>query len=144
QLMRDVLWQNHVNGAIFEIVLVVTFLLLRAFSDKPFFSIPAGASALLLFTVILMLASAVYDWLQGWTGTVIIVGVIALNLLSHSTDRFLYDNQSYGLDYSVPPAVYDLPTITAMANDTMRSWQDRQAMLRTLEKWEHDNLLLGR
>lgn len=143
QLLRDVLWQNHVNGAIFEIVLVVTFLLLGAFSDKPFFSIPAGASAFLLFTVILMIVSAVYNWLQGWTGTVIIVGVIALNLLSHSTDRFLYDNQAYGLDYSVPPAEYDLPTITAMANDTFQSRQDRQAMLRTLEKWEQDNLELG-
>jgi hypothetical protein len=142
KLLRDVLWQNHVNGAIFELILVATFLLLGAFSDKPFFSIPAGASAFLLFTVILMVISAIFSWLQGWTGTVIIGSILALNFLSHNTNRFLYDNQAYGLDYKTPPAVYDLPTIAAMANDTMQAQQDKKAMLVTLEKWKERNLLL--
>ena len=141
-LLRNVLWQNHVNGAIFEIVLVASFLLLGAFSDLPFFSIPAGASAFLLFTVVLMIISALFSWLQGWTGTVIIGCILVLNLASHRTDRFLYNNQAYGLDYEKPPAVYDLPTIVAMANDTLRSRQDRDAMLGTLEKWKQRNLQL--
>ncbi len=143
KLMRDVLWQNHINGAIFEVVLVASFLLLGAFSDLPFFSIPAGASAFLLFTIILMIISAVFSWLQGWTGTVIIAAVLFLNLLSHRTDRFLYDNQAYGLDYDRPPAVYDLPTIVAMANDTAQVRRDHDAMLHTLEKWKQRNLSLA-
>lgn len=142
KLMRDVLWQNHVNGAIFEIVLVATFLFLGAFSDRTFFSIPAGASAFLLCTVILMIISAIYSWLQGWTGTIIIATIFALNLLSHSTDRFLYDNQAYGMNYEKPPVVYDLPAISAMANDAVQEEEDVQAMLLTLEKWKQRNQLL--
>jgi hypothetical protein len=124
QMQRDVLWQNHINGAIFEILLVTTFLLLGAFSNLAFFAIPAGASAFLLFTVILMIISAIFSWLQGWTGTVIIGTIVLVNLLSHRTDNFLYDNQAYGLDYSAAPARYDLPTIAAMATDTVQFRQD--------------------
>jgi hypothetical protein len=35
ELLRDVLWQNHINGAIFEVVLVLSFIALGAFSDVP-------------------------------------------------------------------------------------------------------------
>ncbi len=142
ELQRNVLWQNHVNGAVFELVLVASFLLLGAFSDVEFFSIPAGASAFLLFTIILMIISALFSWLQGWTGTIIIGVFLALNLLSNRTDRFVYDNHAYGLDYTVPPAIYDLPTIEQMAGDTARLNADIGAMVATLEKWEQRNALL--
>jgi hypothetical protein len=82
ELLRDVLWQNHVNGAIFEVVLVLSFIALGAFSDIRFFAIPAGASVFLFLTMVLMVISALFSWLQGWTGTVIILFVIGLNLLS--------------------------------------------------------------
>ena len=139
ELLRDVLWQNHINGAIFEVVLVVSFIALGAFSDTRFFSIPAGASAFLLFTMVLMIISALFSWLQGWTGTLIIGLIVGLNLLSQQTEGFLYDNQAYGLDYTVAPATYDRQTITAMANDVGTSERDAQAMLYTLERWKADN-----
>jgi hypothetical protein len=142
ELQRNVLWQNHVNGAVFELVLVASFLLLGAFSDVEFFSIPAGASAFLLFTVILMIISALFSWLQGWTGTVIIGTFLALNLLSNRTDRFVYDNHAYGLDYSVEPASYDLGTIESLAGDTAQYREDVQAMIGTLEKWKQRNSVL--
>jgi hypothetical protein len=139
ELLRDVLWQNHINGAIFEVVLVLSFIALGAFSDFRFFAIPAGASAFLLFTMFIMVISAIFSWLQGWTGTVILLTVIGLNLLSQYTDRFLYDNHAYGLDYSTPPARYDRETITALANDTVAAQRDAQALLETLEQWKKDN-----
>ncbi|HRH70143.1 MAG TPA: hypothetical protein PLB89_11600 [Flavobacteriales bacterium] len=142
ELLRDVLWQNHINGAIFEVVLVISFIALGAFSDTRFFSIPAGASAFLLFTMLLMIISALFSWLQGWTGTLILGLIVGLNLLSHKTERFLYDNQAYGLDYTVAPATYDRPVITAMANDADAVRRDAQAMLTTLERWKADNQTL--
>ena len=142
ELLRDVLWQNHINGAIFEVVLVLSFIALGAFSDLGFFAIPAGASAILLLTMLLMLVSALWSWLQGWTGTVIIAVFLLLNTISQRTDKFLYDSHAYGLDYTTVPAVYDRAAITAMANDTARAQADAKAMLTTLERWHERNTAL--
>lgn len=138
-MLRDVLWQNHINGAIFEVVLVLSFIALGAFSEFRFFAIPAGASVFLFLTMLIMIISALFSWLQGWTGTVIITLIVALNLLSHRTEGFLYDNHAYGLDYSASPAVYDRPTIAGMANDVSTAQRDAQALLATLEQWKKDN-----
>ena len=101
EMLRDVLWQNHINGSIFEVVLVISFIALGAFSDFRFFAIPAGASVFLLFTMFSMVISALFSWMQGWTGTVIIMHRRGLNILSQQTDSFLYDNHAYGMDYTV-------------------------------------------
>ncbi|HPF91510.1 MAG TPA: hypothetical protein PLL57_12690, partial [Flavobacteriales bacterium] len=143
ELLRDVLWQNHINGAIFEVVLVLTFIALGAFSEFRFFAIPAGASAFLLLTMFIMVISALFSWLQGWTGTVIIAIILGLNLLSQHTD-FLYDNHAYGLDYTVEPATYDRTTIFALAHDTAAARNDARALLGTLEHWKADNEALQR
>lgn len=142
ELLRDVLWQNHINGSIFEVVLVISFIALGAFSDFRFFAIPAGASVFLLMTMFLMIISALFSWMQGWTGTVILVTIVVLNLLSQQTDKFLYDNHAYGMDYTVPAATYDRATITAMANDRAASRRDAKAVLGILERWEQDNQAL--
>lgn len=135
EMLRDILFQNHINASIFELVLVLSFVALGAFSHIAFFSIPAGASAFLLFTMLLMVFSALFSWLQGWTGTLIIAVLVGLNILSHHTDTFLSDAQAFGLDYAAPPARYDQPTIHAMATDTTQARIDAQAVERTLDSW---------
>lgn len=135
ELLRGVLWQNHINANIFELVVVVTFLALGAFSTTPFFAIPAGASIFLLFTMVLMLYSALSSWVKGWLVTLVIAAVVALNLLSLKTQRFLYDTQAYGLDYQAPPADYTIGAIRAMATDTAAARRDAQAHLATLGQW---------
>ncbi len=142
QLLRDVLWQNHINGSIFEVVLVLSFIALGAFSDMRFFAIPAGASAFLFFTIVLMVVSALFSWMKGWTGTVIILVVVVLNLVSHRTEQFLYNSHAYGLDYEVPPAVYDQPTIVALATDADAMERDVASMLGTLDRWKERNSTL--
>lgn len=144
ELLRDVLWQNHINGSIFETVLILSFIALGAFSEVRFFAIPAGASAFLLFTMALMLISALFSWLQGWTATVIFGLLILVNVVSRHTDAFMYDNHAVGLDYAVPPAAYDRSTVTAMANDTATANADAHAMLATLEQWRAKNARLPR
>ncbi len=139
EMLRDVLWQNHINGSIFELVLVLTFILLGAFSDVPLFAIPAGASAFLLFTIVLMVISALFSWLQGWTGTLILVLVLGLNALSHRTESFLYNTSAYGLDYAPSPASYDQGTLAALANDTAAARRDARQAIATLERWRMNN-----
>lgn len=143
EMLRDVLWQNHINGSIFEVVLVLSFIALGAFSDIRFFAIPAAASAILLLTMLLMLVSALWSWLQGWTATLIIGSVLLLNFISHHTDSFFYDSHAYGLDYGVPAASYQRDTLYAMANDTAAAQHDARAMELTLDRWKEQNTALS-
>lgn len=134
-LLRSVLWQNHINGSIFSVALVVGFIALGAFSDLPLFSIPAGASVFMLFTIVLMLLSALYSWLKGWTIALLIAVVIGLNLVSLKTEAFLSDAQAFGLDYSGTPATYDRAVIHALACDTVAERRDTERFVHTLDHW---------
>lgn len=135
-LLRSVLWQNHINGSIFEVVVVVAFIALGAFSEVRFFAIPAGASAFLLFTMVLMLISALFSWMKGWTLTVLLALFIALDLISLHTSSFLFDNQAYGLDYVGRPASYTREHIAAMALDSAQADADALAMHGKLDRWK--------
>lgn len=138
-LLRGVLWQNHINGSIFELAVVLTFIALGAFSTVPFFAIPAGASIFLLFTMVLMLFSAISSWVNGWIVSLVIALVVALNLLSLKTQNFLYDTQAYGLDYSGTPTAYTLEHIRAGATDTTTARKDAAAHQATLDLWLRKN-----
>ncbi|MFT3885416.1 MAG: hypothetical protein QM724_08300 [Flavobacteriales bacterium] len=142
ELLRSVLWQNHINGSIFEVAVVITFIALGAFNGMPLFAIPAGASVFVLFTMLLMLFSALSSWFPGWTMTLLLTVRITLNLISIHTESFLYDAEAYGLDYDAPPARYDRPTIAAMANDTAQARRDAEAMRPMLEQWLANNARL--
>lgn len=142
ELLRAVLWQNHINGSIFEVIVVVTFIALGAFSNASFFAIPAGASIFLLFTMLLMLFSAFISWVKGWIVTLLIVVVVALNALSFHTQDFLYDTQAYGLNYDTVPAKYDRNAIEALAMDTAQARRDAEAHLPALEQWLRNNQAL--
>jgi len=142
ELLRAVLWQNHINGSIFEVAVVITFIALGAFSNTPFFAIPAGASIFLLFTMLLMLFSAFTSWVKGWLVTLLIAVVVIVNLLSLRTDDFLYDSHARGLNYDTEPARYDRDAIQALASDTVQARLDMEAHLPTLERWlEHNRAL---
>ena len=143
ELLRSVLWQNHINGSIFSVVLLITFIAMGAFSDVPLFSIPAGASVFLLFTMLLMLMSALHSWMKGWTLTAVLGLVLALHLLSLRTESFLYDAQAFGLDYSAPPARYDRATIAGLARDQAAAEADRRRHQGVLDTWAERNRALS-
>lgn len=141
-LIRTILWQNHINGSIFEVVLLITFIALGAFSEVPFFSIPAGASVFMLFTMGLMLISAMASWFQGWMLSILIGVLLVLNLLSLRTDGFLYDAQAYGIDYQAPRAPYDQPHISVLAHDTVAAAADAGLTRAALDRWAARNRAL--
>ncbi|MBL7963180.1 MAG: patatin-like phospholipase family protein [Flavobacteriales bacterium] len=143
ELLREVLWQNHINASIFEVISVASFLLLGAFNGIPFFEIPAAASAFLLFTMMVMIIAALFSWFKGWAITVLVALVLLLNLVSMRTEGFLYDNEARGLDYEVPAAPYTRDHITALATDTAQAREDALRMQTTLERWRHKQDRLG-
>ncbi|NNE54793.1 MAG: hypothetical protein HKN32_02140, partial [Flavobacteriales bacterium] len=53
-VLEKVFAQNHVNASLFEIILLISFIVIGSFRENPFFVIPAGASVVLFFTMALM------------------------------------------------------------------------------------------
>ncbi len=140
ELIEKVFAQNHINAAIFELLLIVSFVLLGSLREYKTLLIPAGASFMLLFTMMVMIVSATYSWFKGWTTTMIVIIALVVNVAS-SRDSFLgIENKAYGLNYDLPAVNYDtylsggLPTNAEMAEDTAY-------IIQLLENWKKKNQL---
>lgn len=131
--LNQVFRQNNVNASFFEIAVIISIFILGLFREYELFVIPAGASILLLFTILVMLTSAIRSWLQGWTFPVFIAVFLIINYLSQY-ETFKYSSKAYGLDYSKEKNIYQSPKLAA---DTIA--KDSLYHIAILEKWAKKN-----
>lgn len=104
-MLESVFRQNHVNAAVLEMIIFITFILLGLFRDYTIFRIPASASVLLLFAIIIMIAGVFRFWLRSWANTIIVSIFILVNTLS-GFEVFNVKNKAYGLSYDSKPEPY--------------------------------------
>lgn len=138
-MLKKILAQNHINASIFEFVMIISFLVLGSLGEFSAFLIPAGASVFLVFTMLIMLISAFYSWLRGWTFTFLIGSLILLNYLSSNTELLSYKNFAYGLDYSGEKAVYTDSAVNQLQSDTLAREKDMKDALESLNLWRKKN-----
>lgn len=100
KMLSQVFRQNHLNASVFELVIILSIFLLGYFREQDFFNIPASSTIVLVFTMLLMVTSAIRSWMKGWT-FISLVGVLLLINQCSKYDQFYYENRAYGLDYSV-------------------------------------------
>lgn len=98
ELIFRVLRQNHLNSAIFAVLIIITIVILGVFMDNPVFIIPAASSIILLFTLLIMFYSLMKSLFKEWSFVAIILFVM---IVSFFTQNFFFDyrNSAYGLDY---------------------------------------------
>ncbi len=138
QLLKKVFVQNHINASIYEIMLFITFIILGVFRDNPVFNIPAGASIFILFTLSLLLYSAIYSWFKNWTLSLFIIAVLLFNYSTGTVNSYLFRSFAYGIDYEVE-AVYDNDKLEEIATNQHQIKKDRNQTLSILEKWRIKN-----
>lgn len=143
ELVKRILWQNHINGSLFEVLLVLSFLSLGAFGGSEFFTIPAGASIFMLFTTFLMVISAVFSWFKGWTLTILIGLFLVADQLSIRNEHLFYDSHAIGMNYDAPRPAYNVENLAALASDSATYEQDRLTTLSILESWKAKNVRHG-
>ncbi len=105
-ILEQVFSQNHINAARFELVLVISFLLVGFLRVYEHFIIPAAASLILLFTMILMLLSAFHSWIKGWTLTIIIVLLVVLNFFHKDLRWLTLESKAIGMNYETGRTPY--------------------------------------
>jgi len=135
-MLQSVFKQNHINAAVVEIIVFGTFIVLGLFRDFTLFKIPAGASILLLFTMIIMLSGVFRFWLRAWANTAIVAVFLLLNFLSQF-EAINPANKAYGLDYEGERPAYTLDRIESFHNDTVIG-RDKALAERSLVNWKEN------
>jgi hypothetical protein len=111
---------------------------LGLFRDNPFFEIPAGASILLLFTMYLMLNSAVYNWLRGWSTTVFFMILLVINSI-FAWSIFNVSTGAYGLNYKTEKARYTRQTLQKFESNKKYLDADMLSTIEILNNWRVKN-----
>jgi hypothetical protein len=134
QTIIKVFNQNHLNGVIIQMAIFVLVLLIGTLRDYPYFQLPAGASLLLLFTILLMFTGALSYWLRGWAGTATIILLVLLNYFM-KFEWITAKYEAYGLDYQIERAEYSLKRVKEMSNDEFYAL-DYKTTLIALDNWK--------
>lgn len=136
QLIKLFFIRNHVNASIFEIGVISTFIFLGLLREEPLFMIPAGASILVLLSLILMLVSTFYSFFKRWSMTVIVLSIIAVNLFTTEYDIFTFRSYAYGLNYNTEKADYSEEKVYDLANDKQAYFDDKNKAIQILKNWK--------
>ena len=135
EILEKVFSQNHINASLFEFLLIITFIVIGSFRENSFFVIPAAASVFLLFTTALMIVSAIFSWIKGWTITVFVVAFLAVNFSPNGINFLAVPNHAYGLDYNVEKAPYSDAVVDSINRSIAHKEEDFQHTLEILDNW---------
>ena len=135
KLIEKVFYQNHVNTSIFEIFIVISFVIFGIFGDNQYLVIPAGASIFLLLSIVLMLISAIYSWFRSWTYLILASLVLLLNALSKNPNFEQYTYPAFGLNYEVD-IVQNQEELFREHKDAERIRNEKKAYIEILNQWK--------
>ncbi len=136
RMLQNVFAQNHLNASYFEFIIIVAIMVLGTFRENMIFQIPAGASVLLLFTIMVMITSALFSWLKGWSTAVFLTLFILINYLSQYA-AFNYTNHAYGLQYKGDKALYNSDRIMQFNNNKANFTADSLHTVEILNNWKN-------
>ncbi len=137
RILDKVFDQNHVNASRFEVLLVLSFLVIGSLRAYEALIIPAAASTVMFFTVLIMLFSAIHARLRGWTLTLIIVFIVGFNFFYQDLRIFRQSTKAYGLNYDAPSVAYNLRQLIP---DTATVLADKREGLVMLNNWKQKNI----
>lgn len=137
-LLKRVFEQNHLIAAIFEILILASFIILGVFRETDVLSIPTGATIFLVGTMLLMFTSAIYSRLRGWSVSVLILLLVIIHVVSKNNVGSM-QSKAFGLNYDVELAPYDLNGIEASIPDGDELKQDIDHHIEILRKWKAKN-----
>jgi len=133
----DSIFNRHHISAVLSIFAAFLFLIgIGFFMDSRYFQLPAAASILVFFAILISLSGAFSYFLQSWSIPFFIAAFFVLNLLYqyHVIDP---TNKAYGLSYSEPEdrPLYDRETLLQLCSDPNVD-RDKANMLGILERWK--------
>jgi hypothetical protein len=136
QEFLDIIFKRHHFAAMITVILAFIFMIFIAFFlDYRLFQVPAAASILILFAVLVAVIGALSYFLGSWSLIFIIFLYSVLNVL-YQYDIIDPRNKAYGLDYSnkIRPE-YSLQSLESLNTDA-NIQQDKENMIGILNRWK--------
>ena len=133
----DSIFKRHHIAAIACMLLAFIFLVVVGFFlDVRIFEMPAAASILIFFAVMIAFIGSLTYFLESWSLPVAIILLLVINFL-HSKDLIDIRNKAYGLDYTSKKhrPVYDKQQLISLCG-TQQLQADKTNMLQVLTNWK--------
>lgn len=136
QVFLDVIFKRHHISAMFSILMAFVFMLFIAiFLDNKIFQIPAAASILLFFAILIAVIGALSYFLKSWSLLFMILLFTIVNVL-YKYNIIDPRNKAYGLNYSnLNRPEYSLQSLSEL-NTPAKIDADKNNMLSILNKWK--------
>ncbi len=135
KLIQNIFKQNHLNALIIQLFSMMTLVLLGYLVDYPVFRIPAGASLLILMSIMVAVIGALTYWFNNWTTTFIFLLLLFLNFLT-SFEIFNQKHLAYGLNYGTQKAEYSVEKLQEICF-TDQVAEDKKATEAVLSTWKN-------
>ncbi len=136
QSFLDTIFKRHHFSAMITVLLAFIFMILIAFFlDHRVFQVPAAASILILFAILVAVIGALSYFLGSWSLLFILLIFTVLNLL-YQYDVIDPRNKAYGINYSNKERPsYSLQNLESL-NTPAKIEADKNNMLSILNKWK--------
>lgn len=131
------IFNRHHISAVLSIFVAFMFLIaVGFFMDSRYFQLPAAASLLIFFAILISLSGAFSYFLQSWSILSFIGLFFVLNLL-YRYKVIDPTNKAYGLNYTKEDSrpLYDRQTLLDMCSDKKLA-SDKANMMAILDKWK--------
>ena len=133
----DAIFKRHHLAAILCIVIAFILIVATGFlQDYQLFEIPAAASILIVFALLIAVIGALAYFLESWSLLSVIIIIIGLNIL-YENEIIDPRNKAYGLNYStaIERPIYDNNSLQALCTPEKIN-DDRMKMIAVLNKWK--------
>ncbi len=133
----DAVFKRHHLAAILSIVVAFIIIVTTGFlQDYILFEIPAAASILIVFALLISVIGALTYFLESWSLLAVIIIIVGLNIL-YENEIIDPRNKAYGLKYvtKIERPVYDNPSLQSLCTPE-KIYADRIKMIEVLNKWK--------
>jgi hypothetical protein len=136
QELIDNIFKRHHFAAVISVLIAYLFLIVVGFFlDYKAFQIPAAASIVIFFAILIGVSGAITYFLQSWSIPVLVVFLLVLNLL-YRYNIIDPTSKAYGLDYSSNHRpVYSMPSLQQSSCDS-NIRNDKRNMEGILNRWK--------
>ena len=134
KLIKNIFKQNHLNALVIQLCSMLTLILLGYLIDYPMFRIPAGASILILMSILIAIIGALTYWFNQWTTTVLILLVLVIDFIT-GLGGFTQPHRAFGIDYDHDRPDYSYQALQQVASNEQVQ-QDRGATTKILTNWK--------
>jgi hypothetical protein len=136
QELIDNIFKRHHFAAVISVLIAYLFLIVVGFFlDYQAFQIPAAASIVIFFAILIGVAGAITYFLQSWSIPVLVLFLLVLNML-YRYNIIDPTSKAYGLDYSNNQRpVYSMQSLQQSSCDS-NIRNDKQNMEGILNRWK--------